>query len=72
MEKNIMEEFEKNMALYRKYEETVRSIGALMSYSASAINKTDYTRDIFDYLMEKVITNLEDERISINIEESIL
>ena len=68
MEKNIMEEFEKDMALYRKYEETIRCIGALMSYSASVINKTDYTRDIFDYFMEKVITNLEDERISINID----
>ena len=58
MEKNIMEEFERDMALYRKYEETIRCIGALMSYSASVINKTDYTRDIFDYFMEKVITNL--------------
>ena len=65
MVKNIMEEFKKDMALYRKYEETVRCIGALSSYLETTERSRVY---ILDYFMEKIIKNLEDERISINID----
>ena len=68
MEKNIMEEFEKDLIVYKKNEETIKSILALIEYRQKVDKEKEEIGNtaILDILFDRIIANLSDKDVKIS------
>ena len=66
MEKEALKNFKKDLIIYRKYEETIKSILALIEYRRKVSEHEVGNTPILDILFDRIIDNLSDKNVKVS------